>query len=96
MLNERQFDLITQGFGDGAFPLQVDFREDDSQNSTLFVPTNQVRLALGHDNNFDRLPQNRFRSPIFQICVEKHQDKGFTRAFRTPALQRQHGMKDIL
>src|ERR1700687_6369224 len=96
MLGESRFHLGSENFSDGAFPFDGYFREDDSENGAFFIPADEVGLALGDQNDVDRLFQNRRRRAIFQIGIEEHQDERLAGTLRAPALERQHGVKDIL
>ena len=61
----------------GTFSVQADFRENDSQNSALFIPTNQISLTLGSDNDIDCLSKNFFRRPFSRFASRSIRTNGF-------------------
>jgi hypothetical protein len=72
VLDESRFDFCPESLRDGSFPFQAYFGEDDSQDGALPIPTNQIRLTFGRNNNINGFFQNSFCRAIFQIRVQEH------------------------
>ena len=92
---DRRLNLAVQHFRDRLIHVHIHFREYDADDCTFFIPTDQIGLSLGSQNNIHRLPDDSGASPAFQVCIEQHQDKGPAGTLGALALKHEHRFEDI-